>query len=282
MEYLGTFALVYVAGLAVMMNDLGKVDLTGVAFAQFFVLSFMIWAGGSISGGHYNAAVTIALMCTSHINWKKGLLYILAQFLGSLGGAMLLGGFLHMYTRDPLVFKNMLGYPHANVERFGVGTCFLVEMFATFFLVFMVYALAVVNKPGKTEHKDGSGIGKSSGVVSLAIGGTLGMAVLTIGPITGAALNPWRVIAPSIMTMELWSNHYWYAFIYYIGCPVGGLLAALVWRFTFMKKDQEQIDDEALEEERVKNAINVDDEAEKLVDQETGNKPAPNVEVNGA
>lgn len=272
MEFLGTFALVYVGGLAVMMSDLGKLDLTGVAMAHWFVLSFMIWAGAGISGANYNAAVTLALMSTRHLHWKKGLLYLFAQSQGSFAAAMLLGGFLGMYNRDPLVFKDYTGYPHANIDRFGIGTCFMVEVFATFFLVFMVYATAVVDRPEPVDPK-APAMKKDSHVYALTIGGALGMAVLSIGPITGAALNPWRMLGPAILSMELWQDHYLYAWIYYLGCPLGGLLCALLWRFCFMRKSQELVDaEEAEEEQRKEQAKNndicvVDDEQRGLTAQ---------------
>lgn len=262
MEFLGTFALCYVGGLAVMMSNLGKLDLTGVAFAHWFVLSFMIWAGAGISGANYNAAVTLALMSTRHLHWVKGLLYLNAQFLGSLLAGMVLGGFLKMYSRDPLVFKDLLGYPHANIDRFGYGTCFIVEVVATFFLVFMVYSTAVVDRPEPKDPKAAL-MKKDTHVYSLTIGGALGMAILSIGPITGAALNPWRVIGPAMASMELYSNHYLYAWIYYLGCPIGGLLCALLWKFCFMRKTKEEMDqDKAEAEEAAEGGENPADDEE--------------------
>jgi len=44
------------------MYDMKSVNLTGVALAHMFVLGFMIWAGGNISGANYNGAVTLSLM----------------------------------------------------------------------------------------------------------------------------------------------------------------------------------------------------------------------------
>jgi len=198
-------------------------------------------------------------MATRHMHWKKGLLYLAAQFNGSFAAGMVLGGFLKMYNRDPLVFKDVLGYPHANIDRFGIGTCFMVEVFATFFLVFMVYATAVVDRPEPVDPKVAA-LKKDTHVYALTIGGALGMAVLSIGPITGAALNPWRMMGPAIAAHELWANHYLYAWIYYLGCPLGGLLCALLWRGCFMRKTKEQVDAEEKEEEEAKEQEAVEDE----------------------
>lgn len=259
MEHFGTFAIVYVCGLAVMMSDLGKLDLTGVALANFMVYSFMIWAGAQISGANYNGAVTIALMITRNIGVVKGLLYLLAQFSGSIMGGLILGGFIKMYTRDPLIFKNLLGYPHCDLARFGIGPCIITELIGTFFLVFMFYATAVSMKPPTEKtakeqlaHKYAK---PTSHSFALAIGGMLGIAVLTIGPITGAALNPWRVLGPAIVSRELFKAHYWYAFVYYLICPAAGALAGGAAYLIFMR-DEGQFDDDS--EENVRLNVNGD------------------------
>ena len=79
-EFLGTFALCYVGGWSVIMADLGISNIIGVALAHTFVLSFMIWAGGNISGAHYNGAVSLALYVSQHIGATKLLFYLLSQF----------------------------------------------------------------------------------------------------------------------------------------------------------------------------------------------------------
>jgi len=99
---------------------------------------------------------------------------------------------------------------------------------------------------------------------ALAIGGTLGMAVLSIGPITGAALNPWRVIGPAIITRELFQAHYWYAFVYYLIVPLAGAIAGGAAYLIFLR-DESQYDPETEEIE----PINVEER----------NEPQQNAEV---
>lgn len=82
-EFFGTFVLVYIGGLAVMQSDLKKIDNTGVALAHTFVIAFMVWSGGGISGAHYNGGVSLGLLVSRHIGFKKFLLYQLAQYMGS-------------------------------------------------------------------------------------------------------------------------------------------------------------------------------------------------------
>lgn len=227
MEALGTFGLCYVGGWACMLSDMGQTNLVGVALAHTFVLGFMIWAGGNISGGHYNGAVTLGLFTSGHITIIKALWYWLSQVVGSLLAGVCLALFKASYTYDKTVFASGLGFPHANTKRYGTAACFFAEFFATFFLVFMVYATAVA----RTKPND---------VHGLAIGGCLGMAILSIGPMTGAALNPWRVFGPAVISGELFSHKYWYSFIYLVGCPLAGFVCALVWKVVFMRVNDEE------------------------------------------
>ena len=228
MELLGTFALCYVGGWAVMMCDLGHTNVTAVALAHMFVLGFMIWAGAGISGGHYNGAVTLALLSSGHIGVAKWGAYIASQFVGSLLAGLLLMVMKYGYTLDKAAFKSQLGYPHAAHAVYGLFACFLAEVVATFFLTFMVYATAVAKTKPQSE------------VYGLTIGGALGMAILSVGPMTGAALNPWRVVGPAVISGELFDiEGFGYAWIYYIGCPLGGLLCSVFWTLTMMYEKAE-------------------------------------------
>ena len=124
-------------------------------------------------------------------------------------------------------FKNKLGYPHCDLDNWSVGSCLLMEIVATFFLVMMVYMTAVNSTKPKTE------------MYGLAIGGTLGIAVWTIGPMTGAGLNPWRVLGPAIITGELFTADYDYAWVYYLGNTLTGIGTGILWLLICMDKSDE-------------------------------------------
>lgn len=85
-------------------------------------------------------------------------------------------------------------------------------------------------------------------VYGFCIAGTLGISVVTIGSITGAALNPWRVIPSAAITGELFTVDYnKYAWIYYLGNPLAGALMGLFWKLFFQvceKKTPEVIHDD--------------------------------------
>jgi len=185
----------------------------------------MIWAGASCGGAHYNGAVTLALMISRHIGPLKGFLYLLSQFIGSLIGGAFVDIIFSSYNKGTAVFKNKLGYPHCNLADFNIYSCVFCEVFFTFVLVFMVYATAVDYRP---QTKNAGILNRyarpQNNVWALTVGGALGMAVLAIGPITGAALNPWRVVGPAMVSGELFKPVYWYGWVYYIFCPLAGCM----------------------------------------------------------
>lgn len=224
-ECFGTFFLCYGTGLSVMQADLGNLDLTGVGLANWLVLAFIIYAGAAISGANYNAAVSLALAASNHIGWVKCGFYCLAQFIGSLIAGIFLVIYRSQYTGDNDVFKSGLGFPHVATKHWSIGCALIMEMVATFTLVMMVYMTAVNSTKPKTEW------------YGLAIGGALGIACWTIGPMTGAGLNPWRCLGPAIVTGELFSSDYSYAWIYYLGNSGAGLLTGFLWKFACQVKD---------------------------------------------
>jgi len=93
---------------------------------------------------------------------------------------------------------------------------FILEVIATFFLVFTVFGTAV----------DQRGVGKGPMVGGFAIGLTVMMDILMIGPATGASMNPARSFGPALVG-GYWDLHW----LYWLAPLVGGGLAALVWRY---------------------------------------------------
>ncbi len=95
------------------------------------------------------------------------------------------------------------------------------EAIGTFFLMFVIMGTAV----------DRRGVGGTSAVGGFAIGLTLAAAILCIGPLTGASLNPARSLAPALVA-GAWDFHW----VYWVGPIVGAALGALAYQFTFAEK----------------------------------------------
>ena len=206
-EAIGTFALIFIGAGAIIANVLpgGGSGLLGIAFAHGLVLAVVVTATMNISGGHINPAVTVGLWSARKIDSKHALLYIVAQLVGAVLGAMTLKAL----------------YPGAAAAAVGLGTpvpahgvTFLtavaVEAVLTFFLVLAVFGTAVDHRAPK--------------VGGFAIGLVLVFDILAGGPLTGASMNPARTFGPALVS-NTWTEH----LVYWIGPILGGLVAAIVY-----------------------------------------------------
>ena len=230
LECTGVFALCYFGGLAVIQSDMGYANLLTVAIEHGLVIAFFIHASFKITGGHLNPAVTQGLFISGHAGWKKMLGYWASQLIGSL----IAGAFLQLYVsqmgyKTPL--PSRLGYPHANLIINKTGICFIMEAIGTYFLLFIIYMNAV-NRT-KTMYIHGT-----------AIGAYITICILAIGPNTGCAINPCRILGPAIISGELFEYDYRYAYIYYIGDFVGGALMGFTWRCLFTCPYDQETEDE--------------------------------------
>lgn len=215
-EAIATFALVFVGAGAVAANATynGALGLVGIALAHGLVLMSMIYATRHISGGHVNPAVTIAMLATKKMQVKDGIKYIVFQLIG----ASIAGLFLSV------IFASAPASVHLGVTdlaaNVSVSNAILLEAVLTFFLVFVVFAVAV----------DSRGLPDISG---LAIGLVLSFDILVGGSLTGAAMNPARAFGPALA-----SGYFTTQLVYWIGPVAGALIAALIYDRAFLKKSQ--------------------------------------------
>jgi aquaporin NIP len=202
-EAIGTFALVFAGAGAVMVDAkthaLGHV---GVAISFGLVIMAMIYAVGHISGAHFNAAVTFAFALTRHFPWARAAGYWLAQFAGAVTAAALLRGSL-----------GNIAHVGATLPSGSQGQSFLWELVLTFFLMFVIMAVAT----------DTRAVGEAA---AIAIGGTIGLDAMFGGPISGASMNPMRSIGPALVSGDL------HALWLYIVAPlIGAALGGLTYQF---------------------------------------------------
>lgn len=244
MECVGTFILTYFCALSVMGVDTKLNTGLGNALAQFIVLFFIIYAGANVSGANYNGAVTIALMTSRHFGVKRGCLYLMAQFIGALAAALLLLIYKALYHGKHNKFPNNLGYPHCDVSQYNLFACFMMETLSTVFLITAVYWTAVnSSKPNNWSF-------------AMCISGVLGLSCISIGNITGAGLNPWRVLPASILTGELFTAGYDYAWVYYLGYPFAGVFTGFMWRLLYIERKQEEAAEAEPEQDEENNKLN--------------------------
>jgi MIP family channel proteins len=214
-ECVGTFFLTFLgAGAILQTTSMGAegFGLLGVALAHGIALSIAVSATMNISGGHINPAVTIALVAAGRCKAAAAPIYIAAQVVGSLVAALLLKA---VFAAD-VVASAKLGTP-APAAGVGMGQVLLLEFLLTFILAVSVWGTAVDARAPKIG---GFGIG-------LAIFAD----ILVGGPITGAAMNPARVLGPAIAG-GVWDMH----LAYWIG-PVAGAVAGSLFYKNFILRE---------------------------------------------
>lgn len=175
-ETIGTFMLVLVGAGAVALSA-GNVVVG--ALSHGLIIVAIIATYGHISGAHVNPAVTFGLLMGGKIELKRAGIYWVAQFIGALLACVI----LRIVLPDPRTMGQTV--PATGINSLDVV---LVEGILTFFLVSVVYQSAVYGKGGV--------------VTPLLIGLTLAGCILLGGPMTGAALNPARILGPALLAED--------------------------------------------------------------------------------
>jgi aquaporin NIP len=173
----------------------------GVAITFGLVIMAMIYAVGHISGAHFNGAVTFAFALSRHFPWSRAAAYWCAQLLGALAAAAILRSSL-----------GTIAHVGATLPSGSQGQSFLWEVVLTFFLMFVIMAVAT----------DTRAVGEAA---AIAIGGTVGLDAMFGGPISGASMNPMRSLGPAIVSGDLHA-----AWIYVVAPLAGAALGALAYQ----------------------------------------------------
>ena len=202
-EAIGTFALVFAGAGAVMVDAkthaLGHV---GVAITFGLVIMAMIYAVGHVSGAHFNPAVSFAFALTRHFPWSRVGAYWAAQIAGALSAAAVLRASL-----------GNIAHVGATLPSGSQGQSFLWEVVLTFFLMFVILAVAT----------DTRAVGEAA---AIAIGGTVGLDAMFGGPISGASMNPARSLGPAVVSGDL--HALW---LYLVAPPLGAALGAVAYQY---------------------------------------------------
>jgi aquaporin Z len=190
-EFIGMFLFVFTVGTAT--NKLGAGALAPLAIGS--VLMVIVFAGGHISGGHYNPAVSTGVFLRGRLSAKEYRAYLLTQFV-----AALLAG---------LVARIVGGHePHAAVV--GAGRMLIAEFLFTFALVWVVLNVATAKGT------------RGNSFYGLAIGFTVVAGTFAVGGISGAAFNPAIAVGAMVTGLLQWSN----IWIYLLADFLGGVAAA--------------------------------------------------------
>ena len=206
-EFVGTMMLVLLAcGVAVAT----EVHYLGTALAFGLVVIAMSYTIGSVSGCHINPAVSFGMALTKRMSWRDFFEYVIAQLLGAITGAALLGVILQSYSS--------LGANTFNGTGTTVWIALLVEIILTF-----IFVLTVLNVTDKKEN------GHATGVI---IGLTLTLVHLFGIPFTGTSVNPARSFGPALLQGGLALNQLW---VFIVAPLIGAMLASLFYRYVLKK-----------------------------------------------
>ena len=197
-EFIGTFFLVLTIGMTVVGGDpINHLPPLAIGAA----LMALVFAGGHVSGAHYNPAVTIAV-------WLRGRCaagdvpgYLIAQIFGAVAASFLV-----------LEFK---GHPSVTPMNPSFGHALLAEFVGTFALVYVVLNVATAKGTANNSF------------YGLAIGFTVMAMAFALGPVSGGAFNPAVAIGITIMGLAKAAN----LWVYLVGTFAAAALAACTFKF---------------------------------------------------
>jgi aquaporin Z len=193
-EFIGTFFLVFTVGATV----LGGSPLAPLAIGASLMI--MVYAGGHVSGGHFNPAVTLAVFTRGKLDAKEVFPYWIAQLLAAAAAAM--------------AAMFIIGKSVPPVEIKSIPAAFLAEFLFTFALAYVVVNSAT--------SKDTAG----NSFYGLAIGFTVVVGACAVGGVSGGAFNPAVALGAGIMNLvgisQIW--------IHIIAELSGGVAAGLAFK----------------------------------------------------
>ena len=199
-EAIGTFFLVFTVGAAVGSRS----PLAPLAIGA--ALMVMVYAGGHLSGGHYNPAVTLAALVRRRIGLRDAVAYWLSQI-----GAGLIAALLVRTVIDP---TQTTATATTTLGGSTLLAAFVVELLFTFALAYVVLNVAT-----SKDHPDNSFYG-------LAIGFTVVAGAIAVGGISGGAFNPAVALSGAAMGIFAWPT----LWVYLLAQVIAGAAAGVAFR----------------------------------------------------
>ncbi len=231
-ECIGTFVLVFAAcGVAAITG--GSLVATAMAFG--LVIVAMAYSIGRISGCHINPAVSIAMLIAKKMTFVEFLVYVCAQIIGGLLGALLIFGIAKMADKTLLgnacnYFVNSVQGTKYVIDAGKIIASILVEVVLTFIFVYVI-----LNATSKKAAAP-----KLAGII---IGLTLILVHLVGIGLTGTSVNPARSIATALgdLIFNGKADALAQVWVFIVAPLAGGALAAVIYNLLH-KKDDESAD----------------------------------------
>ena len=196
-ELVGTFILVFTVVAAVLVNAALAPLAIGV------VIAALVYAGGHVSGGHYNPAISLAVLVRGRLAPADAVAYWIAQIVGGVLGAL-----LARWVIDPpsVATRTLSGHV--------IAAALVAELLFTFALCYVV-----VNVATSRDHPVNSFYGMAIGFIVLA-------GAVAVGGVSGGQFNPAVALGVDTVGMFAWST----IWVYLVAQVVGGILAGLAFR----------------------------------------------------
>ena len=205
-EFIGTFFLIFTIGNVVIEPGAGVIAPLAIGS----ILMAMVFAGGHISGAHYNPAVTLAVFMRGKCDGKDVVPYMVAQIAAAVAAAATV---LFMKGAEVEIAAQDLS---ANLPQ-----AIIAEFLFTFALAFVVLNAATARA---TEGNSFYG---------LAIGFTVMAGAFAVGGFSGGVFNPAVAVGIAVMGLSAWAD----IWIYLLANFGGAALAASVFRFVATDAD---------------------------------------------
>ena len=218
-ELIGTLFLVLIGcGSAVIAGE--YIGFLGISFAFGLTVLAMVYAIGNISGCHINPAITVAMLVAGKIKGKDAIFYIIFQCVGAIVGAGIVLAIANGITDYSLTANGLgqNGYGLHSPGGYSLVACLITEIVLTALFLFVIF--------GSTSER------APNGFAGLSIGFSLVLIHIFGIPVTGTSVNPARSLGPAVFAGGASLEQLW---LFIVAPIVGGILAAIVWRYAFEK-----------------------------------------------
>ena len=219
-ELIGTFALVLIGcGSAVIAGE--YIGFLGISLAFGLTVLVMVYAIGSISGCHINPAITVAMLVAGKMKSKDAMAYIIVQCIGAIIAAGVLFVIASGQADYSLAVNGLgqNGYGTLSLGGYSLVACFIAEIVLTGLFLFVIFGSTSKDAP--------------KGFAGVSIGFSLVLIHLIGIPITGTSVNPARSLGPAIFVGGETLSQLW---LFWVAPVIGGIIAAIVWKYIFEKK----------------------------------------------
>jgi len=215
-ELIGTAVLVFFGCGAAVLAGFDVVGQLGIALAFGFAIIAMAYGIGPVSGCHVNPAVSLGVFAAGRMSAKDMVIYWIAQFIGAVIGAMILGAM----AKTGFTQLGQNGFDAGSPGGYSLHAALIFEIVAT-----AIFVIAILGVTGAKGH------GAFAGV---SIGITLAAIHIVGIQVTGVSVNPARSFGPAILAGGQALSQLW---VFIVAPLVGAVLGGLLFRLKLLEPE---------------------------------------------